>query len=418
MKLVIQQCLVSPVFQEEKGGVEQVPGDTKQAGGHGPQARPGVPSRPGGPLPGDAVPRPEPAGHAGPSAPLPSFPRRSPAVLAQSAVLHRFRRAPCPRPRWAAPGRGLSPASRCPAPYSPAAAACRSSLTPPRMLRAPAPRQALLLSALLWRLAAAGYEELPTAVNITWSSINFKTILQWQPKPSGYFYTVEIHGRTSDVKRKCVLTSETECDVTDVLRNVNETYTAHILSVMPMEMDNFEEPPFAVSEKFTPYSQTVIGKPEIKDYSQKGSKLTVVFKDPLTPYIFPNGSFQSIQDIFQHDLEYKLYYWKDQSSGKKDVTTKSRTFEVSVDSRKSYCFYVQGVIPSRRETRNGQESTVLCTSVGRSILDEYGTEVFIIIAVIAVAVITLAIVLSVVLCKRKKAKKARAVREKELLNGV
>lgn len=49
---------------------------------------------------------------------------------------------------------------------------------------------------------------------------------------------------------------------------------------------------------------------------------------------------------------------------------------------------------------------------------EYGTEVFIILAVIAVVVITLAIVLPVVLCKRKKAKRARAVREKELLNGV
>ncbi|NXH94589.1 TF factor, partial [Pachycephala philippinensis] len=262
------------------------------------------------------------------------------------------------------------------------------------------------------------YEELPRAVNITWSSINFKTILQWQPKPSDYFYTVEIHGQRSDIKRKCILTSETECDVTDALRDVNETYTAHILSVMPVEMDNFEEPPFAESEKFTPYTQTAIGKPAIKDYSQKGSKLNVVFKDPLTPYMFPNGSFQSIRDIFQHDLEYKLYYWKDRSSGKKDVTTKSREFEVSVDSGTNYCFYVQAIIPSRRENRHGQESAVLCTSVGRSILDEYGTEVFIIIAVIAVTVIILAIVLPVVLCKRKKAKKARAVREKELLNGV
>ncbi|NXD89636.1 TF factor, partial [Chaetorhynchus papuensis] len=263
-----------------------------------------------------------------------------------------------------------------------------------------------------------GYEELPTAVNLTWSSINFKTILQWQPKPSGYFYTVEIHGQTSDIKRKCILTSETECDVTDVLRKAKETYTAHVLSVLPIEMDNFEEPPFAVSEKFTPYSQTIIGKPEIKDYSQNGSKLNVVFRDPFTPYLFPNGSFRSIQDIFQHDLEYKLYYWKDGSSGKKDVTTRSRQFEVSVDSDKNYCFYVQASIPSRRENRVGQESTVFCTGVERSIFDEYGTEVFIIIAVIAVAVITLAIVLPVVLCKRKKAKKARAVREKELLNGV
>ncbi|XP_025949985.1 tissue factor isoform X3 [Dromaius novaehollandiae] len=237
------------------------------------------------------------------------------------------------------------------------------------MLCAPAAGRALLLCALLGRLAAAGSPELPTAVNITWSSINFKTILRWQPKPSDYFYTVEIHGQTSDTQKKCILTAETECDVTDVLRNVKETYTAHILSVTSSRMDNFEEPPFAVSEKFTPYNQTILGKPEIQNYTQKDSKLSIVFKDPLTPYTFPNGSFQSIRDIFKHDLDYKLYYWKDQSSGKKDATTKSNKFEINVDSTKNYCFYIQGIILSRRENRDGQESVVLCTSVGRNILD-------------------------------------------------
>ena len=76
---------------------------------------------------------------------------------------------------------------------------------------------------------------------------------------------------------------------------------------------------------------------------------------------------------------------------------------------------MQGTIPSRRENRNGQESTVLCTTVGRTILDEYGAEVFIIIAVVAIAVITLTIILAVILCKCKRAKNAR---EKEPLNGV
>ncbi|KAM9008372.1 tissue factor [Guaruba guarouba] len=282
------------------------------------------------------------------------------------------------------------------------------------MLRAAARGPALLLSALLWSLAAAGNPELPTAVNITWSSINFKTILRWQPKPSGYLYTVEIHGQTSDTRKKCILTAETECDVTDLLRNVRETYTAHILSVASSGTDNFEEPPFAVSEKFTPYSQTVLGKPEIQNYTQKGSKLNVVFQDPLTPYTFPNGSFQSIRDIFQNDLEYKIYYWKDQSSGKKDGITKSHKFEERVDSSKNYCFYIQGIIPSRRENRNGQESMVLCTSIGRNILHEYGAEFFIIIAVIVIAIIISAVVLSVILCKRK----AKAAREKEPLNGI
>lgn len=62
--------------------------------------------------------------------------------------------------------------------------------------------------------------------------------------------------QTSDTKKKCILTTETECDVTDALRNVKETYTAHILSVQSAGMDNFEEPPFASSEKFTPYNQS------------------------------------------------------------------------------------------------------------------------------------------------------------------
>ncbi|XP_042675575.1 tissue factor [Centrocercus urophasianus] len=284
------------------------------------------------------------------------------------------------------------------------------------MPRAPAGARAVLLSALLCRLAAAaGNPELPTAVNITWSSVNFKTILKWQPKPSGYFYTVEIHGETSDTKKKCIMTIETECDVTDALRNVKETYTAHVLSVKSLVEDNFEEPLFASSEKFTPYNQTIIGKPKIQNHTQEDSKLNVVFQDPLTPYMFPNGSFQSVRDIFKHDLEYKLYYWKDQSSGKKDAATKSHTFDVSVDNKNNYCFYVQGIIPSRRENRNGQESMVLCTTVERTALDEYGAEVFIIIAVVAIAVIALAVILAVILCKRKKAKTAR---EKEPLNGV
>lgn len=148
MKLDIQWCPVSPVFQEEQGGVVQMPDDTEQARGHGPQACPGVPSRPA---------RPEPAGYASPSAPLPSLSSKIARCVCSirpcpsaSAALRPL--APAGRPR----GEASVPPLRCPAPYIPAAAARRSSLTAPRMLRAAAPPQALLLSALLCRLAAAG----------------------------------------------------------------------------------------------------------------------------------------------------------------------------------------------------------------------------------------------------------------------
>nr|XP_006114203.1 tissue factor [Pelodiscus sinensis] len=262
-----------------------------------------------------------------------------------------------------------------------------------------------------------GNSELPTAVNITWSSINFKTILQWQPKPTNYVYTVEISGINSNWEKACIHTEETECDVTDKLGNVKDTYTAHIKSEMLTRSENFEEPSYAISPKFTPYNQTTIGRPGIQTYEQINSKLKVVIEDPLTPYRFSNKSFKSIRDIFKNDLEYTLYYWKDQSTGKKEATTKSNQFEINIDKGKNYCFNVQATVLSRTENRKSQESKVNCTSHQRDILDEYGTEVFIIIAAAAIVILITIIVLSVTLYKCKKTK---AAKEKETvpLNDV
>uniref|UniRef100_A0A674I9Z7 Tissue factor n=1 Tax=Terrapene triunguis TaxID=2587831 RepID=A0A674I9Z7_9SAUR len=207
-----------------------------------------------------------------------------------------------------------------------------------------------------------GNSELSTAVNITWSSINFKTILQWQPVPTNYVYTVKISGINSNWEKVCVHTKETECDVTDKLQKVKDTYTAHIVSEMLSGTEKFEEPPYAISPKFTPYNQTTIGTPGIQTYELTDSKLKVLVEDPLTPYRFPNKSFKSIREIFQNDLEYTLYYWKDRSTGKKEATTKSNQFEISIDKGENYCFFVQATILSRRENRKSQESKVKCTS--------------------------------------------------------
>uniref|UniRef100_A0A8C4WN63 Tissue factor n=1 Tax=Gopherus evgoodei TaxID=1825980 RepID=A0A8C4WN63_9SAUR len=203
--------------------------------------------------------------------------------------------------------------------------------------------------------------ELSTAVNITWSSINFKTILQWQPVPTNYVYTVKISGINSNWEKACVHTKETECDVTDKLEKVKDTYTAHIVSEMLSGTEKFEEPPYAISPKFTPYNQTTIGKPGIQTYELTDSKLKVLVEDPLTPYRFPNKTFKSIREIFKNDLEYTLYYWKDLSTGKVKATTKSNQFEISIDKGENYCFYVQATILSRRENRKSQESNMNCT---------------------------------------------------------
>uniref|UniRef100_A0A8C0ITV8 Tissue factor n=1 Tax=Chelonoidis abingdonii TaxID=106734 RepID=A0A8C0ITV8_CHEAB len=263
-----------------------------------------------------------------------------------------------------------------------------------------------------WRSEVAGgifedkniTQQRARAVNITWSSINFKTILQWQPVPTNYVHTVRISGINSNWEKACVHTKETECDVTDKLEKVKDTYTAHIVSEMLSGTEKFEEPPYAISPKFTPYNQTTIGKPGIQTYELIDSKLKVLVEDPLTPYRLPNKSFKSIREIFKNDLKYTLYYWKDGSTGKKEATTKSNQFEISIDKGENYCFYVQATILSRRENRKSQESNMNCT--------QYGTEVLIIIAAAASVILITIIGLSVALYKCKKTK---AAKEKETM---
>ncbi|KYO19580.1 tissue factor [Alligator mississippiensis] len=281
------------------------------------------------------------------------------------------------------------------------------------------PGRTLLLGALL-ALAApgSGNSEVPTAVNITWTSINFKTLLKWLPEPTNYAYTVEIFGIHTNIRRKCIHTKETVCDVTDIiLENVKDTYTAHIVSDMLSNIDDFDEKPYAASPKFTPYKQTLIGKPTIQSSMQNGSKLIVLVQDPFIPSTFPNESLKSIRDIFKDDLEYVLYYWKDKSSGKKNAKTKSNQFEIDVDKEENYCFFVQATVPSRTENRNSLESKVACTSISRNILHEYQIDLFVIIGAAVLVIIIIIIVVSVVIYKCKK-EKAETVKEKTPLNDV
>ncbi|XP_061486530.1 tissue factor [Rhineura floridana] len=277
---------------------------------------------------------------------------------------------------------------------------------------------ALLLCTLLFLVhLSSGNSEVLTAVNITWSSINFKTILQWEPKPVNYAYTVEIDGNRLIRKKTCVHTTATECDVTNLLKDVKDTYTARVYSVVPnRDVDDFDTPSYEVSPEFIPYTQTEIGMPTIKTFEQKEKTLKVEIEDPLTPYRF-NGSFQSIRDIFKHDLEYTLYYWKDQSTGKKWANTKSNQFEISIDQGKSYCFYVQATIPSRLNNRSSQKSNEKCTSVKREELDGLELEAILIIIAVAAGVLTLIIIFSVVVYKCTRSKAAPTKKESMPLNA-
>ncbi|XP_039195707.1 tissue factor [Crotalus tigris] len=278
--------------------------------------------------------------------------------------------------------------------------------------RAPGSPALLLLCAMLARLLSdSGSSAVQTAVNITWSSVNFKTLLQWDPKPVGYVYTVEMDGDFLRREKVCIGTNKTECDVTNViLQNLKDTYTARIYSEIPYDDDNFETPQYEVSSPFVPYTQTELGTPTVTHFEQKDATLKVEVADPPTP-LRVNGKLQTLRDIFKNDLEYMIYYWKDQSTGKKSAKTKTNQFEIEVDKGNSYCFYVQANIPSRLNNQKSQKSSIKCTSIHREDLDALDLNKILIIVGAAVALLILIIILAVVICKCKKARSRSSEKE-------
>nr|XP_033772131.1 tissue factor [Geotrypetes seraphini] len=280
----------------------------------------------------------------------------------------------------------------------------------------------LLASCLSWvARPASGSSNPPLAVNITWSSINFKTILEWQPKPVDYVYTVEIAGKRSNWKKTCIYTKGTECDVTNLVQDVNDTYTAHIFSEVATEDEiGVEELPYSNSEPFTPYKQTIIGKPGIKSfqYNTDHTKLHVVIEDPSTPYKLPSGTLKTIREIFKDDLKYTIYYWRASSTGRKQESTNTNEIEIHVDKGENYCFYAQATIPSRKELRNSQESQIVCTGHEGNSFNDYGIGMLVAIGIAAVVIILLIVALSVTLYKCRKLKNEEKAKENKSLNYI
>lgn len=276
-------------------------------------------------------------------------------------------------------------------------------LVSPRLLAALAPT--FLGCLLLQVTAGAGIPE--RAFNLTWISTDFKTILEWQPKPTNYTYTVQISDRSRNWKNKCFSTTDTECDLTDeIVKDVNWAYEAKVLSVPRRNsahgdgdqlVIHGEEPPFTNAPKFLPYRDTNLGQPVIQQFEQDGRKLNVVVKDSLT-LVRKNGTFLTLRQVFGKDLGYIITYRKGSSTGKKTNITNTNEFSIDVEEGVSYCFFVQAMIFSRKTNQNSPGSSTVCTEQWKSFL---GETLIIVGAVVLLATIFI-ILLSISLCKRRK----------------
>ncbi|XP_043081685.1 coagulation factor IIIa [Puntigrus tetrazona] len=267
-------------------------------------------------------------------------------------------------------------------------------------------------------------DNFPKAQNVSWSSINFKSILTWSPKPMNYSYTVEFSEPSQDRQRtpNCIRTTETECDLTAELKNLKAYYSADILSE-PMRgvTSDLVEFPHVRSDKFSPYFDTAIGRPEFKiEVSSDKRKITLHVTDIPTALFNKDKKRLNIRDVFGDDLQYKVIYRKAKSTGKKEKFSKSSVIELTdVDQGVSYCFYVQAFLPFRSSNKQlGEISSYHCSQeVDPSVFEEYGVGVIAGAILIIILALTAIIIVAVICCRRRKRAKNTG-KEGLPLNGV
>ncbi|KAL6488669.1 hypothetical protein MHYP_G00024100 [Metynnis hypsauchen] len=256
----------------------------------------------------------------------------------------------------------------------------------------------------------------PKAQNVTWHSLNFKTLLTWSPKPVNYSYTVEFskQGQNSERLPSCIRTDETECDLTSGLTDLKSRYSTDVVSE-PVRggTSDLIEYPYTTSPVFTPYQDTVIGKPEFKiRVSDDQRKITLYITDVPTAIFNEKKQRLTIRDIFKGDLQYKILYRKAKSTGKKEMFSVGSEIELTdLEKGKSYCFNVQAYILSRSPGKQlGELSNVQCSpEEATSIFEEYSLTV-IALAILAIIVIIAVVIAVIVLCWRRQ-QKQRAPRK-------
>ncbi|XP_058482348.1 coagulation factor IIIa [Solea solea] len=264
-----------------------------------------------------------------------------------------------------------------------------------------------LLLLFLGTYSASG--SFPRAQNVTWKSTNFKTLLSWEPKPSvDYSYTVEfsVLGGNKQRSPHCIRSSATLCDLSSALTALKSCYTADVLS-QPLlgAKSDLTEFPYTSSPQFCPYQDTDIGRPNFKmEVSEDKKKTTLYVTDPLTA-VFKDGHQLNIRDIFSDQLQYKVTYRRNKSTGKKVLNSKTNIIELTdLDRGESYCFNIQAYIPSRGVDKQlGELSHTQCSEDdNQHFFKVYSVSVIAAAIFLILLLIGIIVAVTVVCCKRRK----------------
>ncbi|KAJ8279161.1 hypothetical protein COCON_G00062270 [Conger conger] len=266
---------------------------------------------------------------------------------------------------------------------------------------------AALFFSLFFPIGEISGTTFPQAEDVKWHSFDFKTLLTWGPKPTNYSYTVEFSVVSKNRQRNphCIRTMNTECDLTNLLTELKETYSAVVQSeALPGETSDQIEPPFTRSERFCPYKDTKIGKPDFKIVVSKDKRnITLYIQDPISA-INKDGRFFNMRDIFTNDLKYRVSYGRAQSTGKRTEDTEGNTIQLDVDQGKSYCFNVRAYIPTRAHGNQfGDLSQTKCSPAGDvPFYKEYGIGA--VVGIILLVLFLIAAAVALVVCYRRRSR--------------
>ncbi|XP_051868029.1 coagulation factor IIIa [Pristis pectinata] len=241
---------------------------------------------------------------------------------------------------------------------------------------------------------------LKPVTNVKWKSFNFRTTLQWEKTSENVVYTVRLTDKKSDWKKKpeCTQMEATSCDLTSLMQNVNATYFAEVLSFDVTITEENEQPPFTKSPEIQLLKDTEIGQASFKIVKNE-TEIQLTIEDPLTHIRFSNKTPKTLRDIYGPELEYKVFYWKDRTSGKKTKIVKGQVLLMDVDPGFSYCFSIQPYI--RSLYKNGQESSFQCTHSSEGFLSDYGLGAYALVGLGVLLILSIFIGITVFLCRRK-----------------
>ncbi|KAM9439790.1 tissue factor-like [Clarias gariepinus] len=261
--------------------------------------------------------------------------------------------------------------------------------------------------------SVSGGASLPRAQNLTWTSLNFKTVLTWNAV-SDHTHTVEFSQVETDRRRNphCIRISHPECDLTDDLTELKDTYTADVLTEV-MTFDSMDLP-FTQSKRFCPYEDTVLGAPPFRVELNENDTIVLHITDQQTA-LYRDGRHLTLRDVFKHDLKYSIVHYKAGSTGTKKIVVPDGEVVMSdLERGPSYCFRVSVYVASRRRSRKLFKWTLpKCSPAVTFDLFAEFDPVLLISALVVIVMFLVAVIVAIVCCCRRRRRLQQTRREEK-----